>query len=197
MYRKRSGVVIARGLLRVAALLVCLLSAPATTIGSAQDGRPWVLIDTTGLTLSVMQGEQPVMTLFNIAIGRYGTTRDKVRGDNNTPLGRFRVTEVRRRSGFHRFIALDYPDAERAEKARRDGLIGEPELNAILGAHRRGTPPPQQTALGGQIGIHGLGNADPALHESINWTRGCVALTDRQVDALLKWIDVGVTVEIR
>lgn len=161
------------------------------------DAGTWLLIDTTQLTLSVMQGETPRVTLHNIAIGRYGATREKVRGDNNTPLGRFRVTEVRRQSGFHRFIALDYPDMERAREAHGDGLISDQALNAILNAHRRARPPPQHTSLGGQIGIHGLGNADPQLHESINWTRGCVALTDRQVDALLEWVDVGMAVEIR
>jgi len=194
--RTRAGTIEVAGLWSVA-LFLGLLPALLSAAGDVADAKPWLRIDTTDLTLAVMQGERPKMTLHNIAIGRYGVTREKVRGDNHTPLGRFRVTGVRRESGFHRFIALDYPDVERAQKAGRDALIGQRELNAILAAHRRGQQPPQHTPLGGQIGIHGLGNADPRLHESINWTRGCIALTDRQVDALLQWVNIGMTVVIR
>ena len=77
------------------------------------------------------------------------------------------------------------------------GEISRQQLQAIVSAHRRGKAPPQNTRLGGQIGIHGLGEADLDLHRMTNWTRGCVALTDRQVDSLLGWIRVGMTVEIR
>jgi hypothetical protein len=197
MFSNSSGRTVARHVLWTCALVLGPLAGLQSAAGSEPGIQPWLLVDTEALTLSVMRGEQPAITLHNIAIGRYGATREKVRGDNNTPLGRFRVTAVRRNSGFHRFIALDYPDSERAHKAQRDGIISQRLLQNILAAHRRGNSPPQNTPLGGQIGIHGLGNADPGLHERINWTRGCIALTDYQVDSLLTWIEVGMTVEIR
>jgi hypothetical protein len=114
-----------------------------------------------------------------------------------TPLGRFRITRIERDTGFHRFVGLSYPDAERAHIGRRQDDVSEQELQAILAAHRRGKAPPQNTALGGRIGIHGLGKADPRLHETMNWTRGCVALTNRQIDSLLPWLHIGMTVVIR
>ena len=172
-------------------LLVALLPAPASA------AQPWLLIDTEALTLTVMRDERPQLTLHNLAIGRYGSTAEKYRGDNMTPLGRFRITHVERDTRFHRFAGLSYPDAERAQRGRRQGDVSAPELQAILAAHRRGRAPPQDTTLGGHIGIHGLGDADPKLHETMNWTRGCVALTDRQIDSLLPWLHVGMTVEIR
>ena len=173
------------------ALLVSLLPAFA---GAAQ---PWLLVDTEVLTLTVMQDQQPQLTLHNLAIGRYGATAEKYRGDNMTPLGRFRITHIERDTAFHRFVGLSYPDAERANSGRRQGAVSEPELQAILAAHRHKKAPPQNTALGGRIGIHGLGKADPRLHEAMNWTRGCVALTNRQIDSLLPWLHIGMTVEIR
>lgn len=178
----------------LAVLLVLLLAS--TTTGSTPGHSPWVLIDTQRSTVAVMDGERPLMTFNDIAIGRYGTSADKRRGDNTTPLGRFRVTAVRRDSAFHRFIALDYPDRPRVERAWRDGLLDADERHRILAGKRAGSTP-QDTALGGHIGIHGLGRADPALHRALNWTRGCVALTDRQVDALLNWVRVDTVVEIR
>ena len=173
------------------ALLVSLLPAFAAA------AQPWLLVDTETLTLTVMQDERPQLTLHNLSIGRYGATAEKFRGDNMTPLGRFHITHIERATAFHRFVGLSYPDTKRAKSGRRQGDISERELQAIVAAHRRGKPPPQNTALGGRIGIHGLGNADPQLHETVNWTRGCVALTDRQIDKLLPWLQVGMMVEIR
>jgi len=187
---------VATALVRV--LLVGLLLPILATAAETQPRtKEWLLVDTHGLTLSVMHDERPQMTLHDLSVGRYGTSVEKTRGDNTTPLGRFRITRIDRRSGFHVFIGLDYPDIERARKAQQAGDISRRELQAIVSAHRHGKAPPQNTGLGGQIGIHGLGEADPGLHRMTNWTRGCVALTDRQVDSLLGWIRVGMTVEIR
>jgi len=178
-------------------LATCLLLLVALSSGEASETGPWLLVDTEALTLTVMQGGQPQMTLENIAIGRYGASAEKRRGDNMTPRGRFRVHRINRDSEFYRFIGLDYPDIQRARQAYQAGDIGGRELQAILGAHDRGAAPPQGTVLGGNIGIHGLGEGDPQLHETMNWTRGCVALTDEQIDALLSWVRIGMTVEIR
>ena len=60
-----------------------------------------------------------------------------------------------------------------------------------------GKTPPQDTPLGGQIGIHGIGNGDQDIHHNYNWTNGCIALTNEQIDQLGKWIKPGVLVNIR
>jgi murein L,D-transpeptidase YafK len=183
----------ARLRLLIALPLFWVVSAPGLT----SDAGLWLLVDTGGQTLTVMRGGDPVETLANIAIGRYGASRTKRRGDNTTPKGRFRVTRVNQDSDFYRFIGLDYPDVPRARQAHEAGEIGSTALQRILRAHARGESPPQDTALGGHIGIHGLGRGDPRVHETMNWTRGCVALTDRQMDTLLRWVGTGMTVEIR
>lgn len=164
---------------------------------TAAAGPPWLLVDTQAQTLVVMAEDEPLLTLHNLSVGRYGVTSDKRRGDNMTPLGQFRVTQVKRDSAFYRFIALSYPDAERAERGRQNSEISATQLRAILAAHERGKAPPQGTPLGGHIGIHGLGQADPTLHQMMNWTRGCIAVTDRQLDSLLPWVQRGMLVEIR
>jgi hypothetical protein len=163
----------------------------------AADEQRWLLVDTERLTVTVMQDGRPQLTLHNLAMGRYGTTAEKYRGDNKTPLGRFRVTQIESNTAFHRFVRLSYPDAERAILGRTRGDLSEQELQAILSAHRDRRPPPQHTILGGQIGIHGLGQADSRLHETLNWTRGCIALTDLQIESLLPWLEVGMVVEVR
>ncbi len=171
-------------------------SLTSTAHADSAEGR-WLLIDTDRLTLQVMQAGQAELTLQNIAIGRFGTSIDKRRADNTTPLGRYRITKIERDSSFHRFISLDYPGIEQAEAAFREGDIAQREYQAILRAHRAGRMPPQDTALGGHVGIHGLGQGDPHWHETLNWTRGCIALTNAQIDTLLSWVRAGMMVEIR
>lgn len=188
---------IGRARVMIASLLVSIALVAFPSDKADAPVESWVLVNTATLTLTVMQGDRPQMTLHNLAVGRFGTSSEKQQGDNRTPLGRFRVTGIERDTRFYRFIRLSYPDAARAERARRRGDISQDQWESILAAHRRGALPPQDTALGGHIGIHGLGGGDAALHEVVNWTKGCVALTDRQVDSLLPWIEVGTIVEIR
>jgi len=172
-------------------LLACCLPA------MANEQRPWVLVDTQARTLSVMQGEKPALVFADIAIGRYGATLSKRRGDHMTPLGDFRIAWIREDSPFHRFIGLDYPNLEYARRAHQQGRLSRKEWQAIRQAVAKGRLPPQNTALGGRIGLHGLGRGDPKVHQQFNWTNGCIALTNEQIDQLLTWVGKGTRVSIR
>jgi murein L,D-transpeptidase YafK len=144
-----------------------------------------------------MQGGQVVHRYENISIGRGGASTHKRVRDGATPIGHYHVTEITRNSNFHVFIRLDYPNAEDAQRAYDEGRLDKRSYQRIVRAFRNGQPPPQNTSLGGAIGIHGLGKADPDIHGDFNWTRGCVAMTNEQVDDLVSRIRVGMTVIIR
>jgi len=156
----------------------------------------WVLVDTSGLTLTVMEGEKAVATYGDISLGRNGVTRQKILGDARTPLGAYQVSEIRDSTRYHRFIAIDYPRIEDARKALKSGLIDEAAFQAILRAHEQGRQPPANTPMGGNIGIHGVGSGDLRVHADYNWTDGCIALTDDQIDELTPLIHHGMTVVI-
>jgi murein L,D-transpeptidase YafK len=164
---------------------------------SAMAGDIWILVDTRTSTLSVMEGDRVKVVFEDIAIGRYGKTYFKRRGDNKTPLGRFTITWTKPNTRYHRFLGLDYPDLDAASRALQDGRIEEEQWQAIRRAAAAGQTPPQDTPLGGYIGIHGLGAGDPEVHRQYNWTNGCVALTNEQIDRLVKWVKIGTPVEIR
>ena len=101
-------------------------------IAGAEEGElPWVLVDTEKLTLSVMRGESPELVMEDIAIGRFGTTRAKHRGDNRTPLGEFRIAWIKWDSRFHRFIGLDYPNLEHGRRGFEAGRIRRPRQTGI------------------------------------------------------------------
>lgn len=177
--------------------LVCLLLSGLTATG-AGGGQPavWLRIDTAALQLHVMRGDERLRTYRGIAIGRYGTTAAKRAGDGMTPLGEFRIVRIAARTDFHRFYGLDYPNLAHARAGLEAGRITATQFERIRQALRRGTQPPQHTALGGYIGIHGLGEGDPAIHADFNWTEGCIALTNEQVDDLAQWIGKGTRVVI-
>lgn len=185
-------------LMHLSALLLLAggMALPLAAEGTAASGV-WLKVDTEAATLTVMNGDKPQKVFKDIAIGRYGTTDAKMQGDHRTPLGRFTIGWIPETSRYHRFLGLTYPDVERAERALADGKISEAQWQAIRRAAETNARPPQNTPLGGFIGIHGTGAGDPRIHRQYNWTNGCIALTNEQIDRLMAWVRVGTPVEIR
>ena len=112
-----------------------------------------------------------------MALGRNPVGPKTCQGDNRTPEGIYAVTEHKRDSGFYRALRLSYPAPVDYARAAKMGC--EP---------------------GGDIMIHGLENGYGwvgTAHRSADWTRGCVAVTNEEMDTLWTWIPDGTVVEIR
>jgi len=175
-------------------ILICLcLLLPL----QADAEERWILVDTKAQTLDLMDGERSLLHLESVAIGRGGTTRDKRRGDEQTPLGRFKVAWFNPRSRFHFFMGLDYPKRDHVLRAHRRGVIDDKEYRRLQKAFQNARVPPQNTLLGGQIGIHGVGAGSEELHRIANWTEGCIAVTNAEIDQLRRYVSIGTTVVIR
>ncbi|MCX7089244.1 MAG: L,D-transpeptidase [Methylococcales bacterium] len=157
----------------------------------------WLLADTKALSLSVNQGNKTLEVFDNIAIGKRGAGFKRRVGDEITPLGEYRIGSIDTRSAFHVFMGITYPSEKNAKQALQQGLINQNHYAAIADADDWGSTPPQNTPIGGRIGIHGLGRADPKIHESMNWTRGCIALTNAQIDRLRHWVTAGMVIKIK
>jgi len=110
---------------------------------------------------------------------------DKQReGDMATPEGEFYICYRNPQSKYHRFLGLSYPNIEDAERGLRTGLITREEYDAICHAIRRQQCPPWNTALGGEIGLHG-----PAPNRT--WTHGCIAMGIQEIEKLYDWLQLG------
>ena len=161
------------------------------------DEEVWLLVDTKMKVIRVKQGKETKAEYANISIGRNGAATDKIRGDLKTPLGIYRIGWINPNSHFHKFFGVNYPSRVDAKRGLQKGLIDRSTYQRLFDADLLDTVPDQTTVLGGQIGIHGIGGADPEIHRTMNWTRGCIALTDSQINSLGAWIKKGTVVVIR
>ncbi|NOQ35119.1 MAG: L,D-transpeptidase family protein [Methylococcaceae bacterium] len=157
----------------------------------------WLLIDTQGMRLEVKRGNKTLATFNHIAIGRNGAGFKNRRGDNITPIGTYKIGWINDKSVYHTFYGFTYPSVENAKTALEKGLVSQSDYNDIVTAHQNDQIPPQNTSLGGRIGLHGIGQGDEKMHEMWNWTHGCVAVTNEEIDALSQWIYEGITVKVK
>ncbi len=176
--------------------LVVVLIAPILSV-FADSHAKWILVDTTSRTLAVMNGEDEFLQFDEIAIGRAGTSEVHVLGDDTTPLGEFRITRINEESKYHRFFGFDYPTLNHVLRAYYQGVIDYSMFKEIANTMERHKVSPQLTVLGGYIGIHGVGGGDPEVHDEFNWTNGCIALTNQQVDELTSYVKIGTKVVVR
>lgn len=130
---------------------------------------------------------------FRIALGPAPRMPKEKQGDGRTPVGRYYVSDKLPASRFRRFLGISYPNPDDAERGYTSRLIDANEWADIFFANLRGGIPTWRTALGGRVGIHGLGGR-PLL--PVDWTEGCVAVSDEEIDFLYERVPVGTTVII-
>ena len=157
----------------------------------------WVMVDTQQAILEVKFDKQTIMRLDNIAIGRNGAGFKQRQGDDVTPLGSYHIAWINPKSAFKIFYGFDYPSMDNAKHALQQGLLTTTNYNAIIQAHKKEQIPLQNSRIGGQLGIHGLGRANEFIHQTMNWTHGCIALTNQQIDQLKPWLQKGTRVEVK
>jgi murein L,D-transpeptidase YafK len=139
-------------------------------------------------TLSLFDGDEEVMRI-PVAVGK--NPADKQReGDLATPEGKFFVCYRNAESRYHKFLGISYPNEEDAARGLREKLITQAEHDAICAAISAKKCPPWNTALGGQIGLHGPSpNGETTL--------GCIAMSVAAIEKLFSMLELGDEVEIR
>jgi murein L,D-transpeptidase YafK len=127
---------------------------------------------------------------YKIGLGQNPVPDKQREGDRATPEGDFYIFTKNPKSAFHLSLGISYPNIEDAERGLNAGLITRAQRDAIVKAIKRKQGPPQYTALGGLIYIHGNG-------ASSDWTWGCVALENEDIEELYQAIPVGTPVTIK
>jgi murein L,D-transpeptidase YafK len=150
---------------------------------------PSVVVTKGARRLRLFDGAE-VVRVFPVALG-FAPEGDKVKArDGRTPEGEFRVCLKNEWSNYFLSLGLSYPNEEDADRGLRDGLITRAQHRRIVSAVRAGRCPPWNTALGGEIFIHGGG-------VWADWTWGCVALDNQAVSELFDAVPPGTPVVIK
>ena len=118
-----------------------------------------------------------IIKTYAISLGRNPTGKEEIEGDKKTPEGLYTINDKNPNSGFYKNLGISYPNPEDIERAKQ---LGKP--------------------TGGDIKIHGLKNGFSFIgkfHRWFDWTAGCIALTDKEIDELYEHTEIGTPIEIK
>ena len=134
-----------------------------------------VLIEKQARRLTLLsKGE--VIKSYAIALGGNPVGKKEREGDNKTPEGIYFIDSRNRKSGYHLSLHISYPNEQDKRRARKLGV-----------------------RAGGNIMIHGIKrcySSVGAAHAEIDWTKGCIAVTNREMEEIYKLVPNGTRVEI-
>lgn len=153
-----------------------LIGGVATGVQAADGTVDRIVIDKSERQLVLLRGDQPVRT-YAVALGRAPKGHKRFEGDQRTPEGVYTIDQRNARSQFHRALRISYPNEADRVRALEAGL----------------NP-------GGQIMIHGLKNGQGWLgqrHLGDDWTDGCIAVTNAEIEEIWSLVDLGTPVEIK
>ncbi len=157
--------------MRFLAILLLLLPMAAF----AQPKVDLVRVDKSERRMELLSGGK-VLRQFSIALGDNPIGHKQQEGDERTPEGRYLLDYRKPDSAYHRSIHISYPDARDIESARQRGV-----------------------SPGGAIMIHGQRNgwgwAAPLMQRR-DWTDGCIALSDADMDMVWELVGPGTAIEI-
>ena len=166
---------------RWAAVVVVVL-ATSIALGARTQGLPdnaladRIVVE-KGLRRLSLYCKSRLLKTYKIALGRNPQGPKQREGDGRTPEGVYVIDARKRDSAFHRALHISYPNAQDRRRARGQGV-----------------PP------GSDIMIHGLPNGMGAIgkaHVLRDWTEGCIAVTDEEIDEIWRIVRNGTRIEIK
>jgi len=118
-----------------------------------------------------------VLKTYQIALGGNPNGPKERQGDNKTPEGTYVIDSRNKNSRYHLSLHISYPNEKDKQRAKQLGV-----------------------SPGGDIMIHGIKNGFSwagDLHTEVDWTKGCIAVTDEEIEEIDKVVPHGTIVEIR
>jgi murein L,D-transpeptidase YafK len=135
-----------------------------------------IVVEKAKRTLTLYLEGAPVAS-YKVALGKQ-PVGDKIRiGDNRTPEGLFYIDFKKPESRYYKSLHISYPDAAHKARASRLGV-----------------------RAGGDIMIHGLPTEYAKLgkdHARFDWTEGCIAVTNAEIDEIWRAIPMGAVIQIK
>lgn len=161
---------------RALVLLVCLL-IPVVAQQPVRTEKADAIVVLKRAHLLELFRDGKIIRTYHVALGRGGLAPKQREGDERTPEGHYFIDSRNEHSRFYRALHISYPSAEDRKRAAQAGV----------------NP-------GGAIMIHGLPNGMGwigSLQRHYDWTAGCIAVTDSEMDEIWSMVPVGTPVDIR
>ena len=127
-------------------------------------------------TLDLISNDTIIKT-YKVSLGRVPKEKKEFEGDKKTPEGKYIIDNKSSKSNYHKNLSISYPNQKDIENANKY------DKNA-----------------GGLIKIHGIRNGFGWIgrfHLLFDWTLGCIAVTNREIDELYELIEIGTPIEIK
>ncbi len=141
-----------------------------------------ILVSVSRLRLYVYYGD----TLIKEYKAAFGKNRSKVKTNGNdfaTPRGEYYICRIEKDHKYHMFFQLNYPNENNAAEAYKNNVISKEDYDKIISAINKKECLPQETPLGADIGIHGIGKFNFIFRNLpfiFNWTNGSIALSNEK-----------------
>ncbi len=135
-----------------------------------------VVVEKSKRMLFLYQGGQ-LLKSYSISLGRNPVGHKSQEGDRRTPEGVYLIDRHKEGSAFHRALHVSYPSS-----------------------HDREVAVARNVSPGGDIMIHGMHNGlgwIGKLHRVVNWTAGCIAVTNSEIEEIWSAVPDGTPIEIR
>jgi len=121
-------------------------------------------------------------------------------GDQATPVGVYQICSIDTMHKYHKFLKINYPNIEDATDGLRKGIITQEEYNRLSYEFYYEGCPETKTVLGGNIGIHGIGEYNSIFKNLpfvYNWTDGSIAVSNENIDEIFSVVTKGTKVVIK
>jgi murein L,D-transpeptidase YafK len=170
-------------LLLIALLVICLVAVAIAAAAHLNvdplprdDVADRVLVEKSERRLTLLRNGKTLKT-YSVALGRVPTGPKEYEGDQRTPEGVYRIDFHKPDSDYHLALHISYPEQHDIDRAAVQGL-----------------------SAGSDIMIHGLPNGRWWLgrfHHRLDWTAGCIAVADFEIEEIYRAVPDGTPIELR
>lgn len=137
---------------------------------------------------------------YKIACGRNQSDIKSSAEDYVTPIGEYNICSIEESDNYYKIFKLNFPNLDAAAEAYKNGDISKSEYDKIVLSFNNQKCSFNETKLGANIGIHGIGNYNfifKNLPFVFNWTNGSISINDESIDELLPHVRIGTKVLIK
>lgn len=160
-------------------------------------GKVYIVVERNSYRLN-LYSDSILVKSYKAVFGTNNSSYKISKNDLATPLGKYLICSVDTNSRYHKFFKINYPNAQDAAEALKNGFIDEESFKRII-SESPGDCVTAQTNLGAEIGIHGIGEYNiifKNLPFVFNWTNGSIALSNENIDEIYSVAKIGTGVEI-